>query len=187
MSTIALCSLSSNILGGLPGFVLTSADINLAAMNAVNELQNKGNNQVKTSTKALDEPKLNIIGPKGSSYVIDSLRSFMNRGLEKIPLNIIESPQSLINMHGNIKTNKKSANPPDFVIQSLSFESNSTLGSSLEMEDKEPQDKRIKLNELPTHCIHKPQVMSYIFTTPPIIGKFDIKKARELGVPRGPL
>ena len=33
----------------------------------------------------------------------------------------------------------------------------------------------------------KNQVMSYLFTTPPIPGKFNIKRALELGIPKGPL
>ena len=190
VSTIALCSLSANILGGLPGFILTSADTNLAAMNAIMESQkDKRKSNKDTSNKNIDAIKTNIIGPSGLSNVINSLRSFMNRGVEKVPLNIIESPQSLIDLSNNSNRNGRKGSP-DFFIRSIPFEMDMNKDATITYDgtnNKGKQDKRARLNEAPIHSTGNSQVMSYIFTTPPIPGKFNIVKARELGIPKGPL
>ena len=57
-------------------------------------------------------------------------------------------------------------------------------GKQQDDESEEPQMKRQKTAR--NSCIHNTCV-SYIMRTPDILGKFDIDKATELGVPRGPL
>ena len=180
---ICLTHLSHSTLAGLPGMILTSADV--ATASAVAQAKQKavasGNNESKlqpqhqptpkrtvSSSSEEHRPGLDIIGPVGIEAFVHSLRHFMRREAFDLRLHPGEYFQrrppepSAKRRKPSSKTNTKNraTEEVDFHIQSIAIHDNQ--GSNR-------------------------QVLSYIFTTPPIQGKFQLDKAKELGIPLGPL
>lgn len=185
--------MTANFIGGLPGFILTSADTNIAAMNAALEYRansQKGNQQSQHNTNShkIATPNLNVIGPIGTTGAINSLRSFMNRGVEKVPLNIYENSSKIIKLEKKNKGNSR-MNGSDFMIRSIPIDLDEINDKIENPETKydSPVFKRMRVMSDDNKLYNRGQIMSYIFTTPPIPGKFDVEKAKKLGIPKGPL
>ena len=66
-------------------------------------------------------------------------------------------------------------------------EENRTILTSQQQQQQEQSTSFHHKNEQQCHNNHSNQVLSFLFTTPPIAGKFLIEKAKALGIPKGPL
>jgi len=220
---ICVTQLTHACLGGLPGFILTSADTTSSASSdskgtKIAKLQEGSNIHKKQISEANQkiEAGLTIWGPKGSSTFINSLRHFMRR--DKFLLDIKEGPQSPQaktkngpkNMKKSKKRKKKSCMEEDdgeFRVECIpTLYTLSLPMASLETDEKKENDFKTKQNSHdkdPVTRTEEPDgqnstippnsqqytvpVQSYIFTTPPIQAKFNVQKALELGIPKGPL
>ena len=168
VTKVCLTHLSHTSVGGLPGMILTTADVAEAAMqNAIQAIADKGDRasthpKINTANST-GRPGLDIIGPKGTLSYISSLRHFMRR--DKFEMRIHEGAV-IDEGEGENKSKKRKHNNDDSTQRSFYTETiplrHKTISS----------DK---------------QILSFIFTTPPIQGKFLPHKAKELGIPSGPL
>ena len=197
---VCLTHIGHDAIGGLPGMILTSADI--ASNNSNNSKPNSTQQQQKQQRPKEEKqpgtaeqqdqsklPGLTIVGPVGTNGCIQSLRHFMRR--ESFVIYIKEGKyktDSTNNKNGNKKKKpKKDDNnkPNDTSLFVESIVTYQTLTEeSLKNEDKH-LDKRPRLNEQQEQ--RRRQVLSFLFTTPPIQGKFLADKAKALGIPPGPL
>jgi ribonuclease Z len=168
VNRIALTHLTHESIGGLPGMILTTADVAAAAMeNAKAALGSKKKEEPEC------QPGLDLIGPTGTKQFIHSLRHFMRR--EKFDLRIQEGAcyQTKKEIPKKQKPRKGQPDSESFHLQSIAFRQNNVHSSQ--------------------HTIKRPriesssEVLSFIFTTPPILGKFQIDKAKALGIPPGPM
>lgn len=66
-------------------------------------------------------------------------------------------------------------------------EENRTILTSQQQQQQQQSTSYHHKNEQQCHNNHSNQVLSFLFTTPPIAGKFLIEKAKALGIPKGPL
>ena len=202
VSTVALCSLSANMIGGLPGFILTSADTNVVALKAALEYRSmkqsqqpkqRGDGSSKKKKEGPPEVSMNLIGPSGTHDLVNSLRHFMDRGVSKVPLNVFENMSGII----DVTSHQNKSQHTDFEITGIPIRLKAgTTCNNLDTADdyhEGPNEKRARLEakdemDVDTTAIEaKSQYMSYVFKTPSIPGKLDVKKAKELGIPRGPL
>lgn len=141
-------------------------------------------------------PDLEIVGPEGTRTFLHSLRHFMRR--DRFKVHAHEGKYDSSTQHGNKNKNesvaqkkkkakrKKSKGGDDknyeqeigFNVKSIpiSYEPNNVI--------QHPEQCDESYNLPPS--ITK-QAVSYLFTTPPIPGKFLIDKAQALNVPRGPM
>ena len=165
--------LSHSTLAGLPGIILTSADVmaTAAVSNAKQAAEAKNSSTAPKNPKAPkrpispddSKPGLDIIGPKGIDSFIHSLRHFMRREAFEIRVHVGEhSQREQVNTSNKLKRRKTSKNDTssneDFYVQSIVCD-----GASHQT------------------------TLSYLFVTPPVQGKFLIEKAKEIGIPPGPL
>ena len=179
---VCLTHLSHETVGGLPGMILSTADVAAAAMeNARAALASKqaalasANNPRQASLPPVQElkPGLSIVGPTGSKAFVHSLRHFMRR--DKFELHVHEGNYAQPRTKDMTKvSNKKKASrySESFTVQSFAFEE---VRSNVSCGSKRPRSDRTD------------EYMSFIFTSPPVLGKFLIEKAKALNVPRGPL
>lgn len=194
VDTVLLTQASSyEQVGGLPGFILTSADANSEVGGPMMKKKNKkGNltdnnnnrsNQTKKSKKRKrdrnsveeydeeedeeDNCDLKIIGPRGTCNFLSCIRHFVRRDHFRI-----KSYEGYYSNLFSAKKNGKSNNNQQqiklrktngFYIQSIPITS-STSG-------KEE--------------IHQVFTQSFILSTPRIQGKFLVEKAKALGIPPG--
>ena len=213
VNRVCLTHIGHDTLGGLPGMILTTADVvdsiardirgskknNSSVMNATqgddttgeqagrkddgeyfdhnNIVVDRKRNGSLISNGDEKTPDLEIIGPEGINTFLHALRHFMRRdrfsihaheGQYDSSLNNIKSPSSV--------SRKKKAKGKDANVSS------------------DCQDIAFRVKSIPIAysvpdepTTMMKQAVSYLFTTPPIPGKFLIDKARVLGVPRGPL
>lgn len=179
--------------GGLPGMILTTADVaESVAMNFL-ESQNDGNNGKKQQQRSnrlkrngslvSDEgnegmPDLEIIGPAGTKEFLHSLRHFMRRDRFNVHVHEGNFDSSLLR---SISSEK---HPP----KKKTKKNKSKITSN---DDIEFAVKAIPIGynveDSGTSKDFTKQAVSFIFTTPPIPGKFLIEKANALKIPRGPL
>jgi len=178
VTRVCLTHIGHDAIGGLPGMVLTTADVAIAAAASVAALQ--GESTTPAKRKAPDEEEndmvgLDVVGPEGTQAFLHSLRHFMRR--DKFQLRVKEGlyrqmpGESLTRNKATKRSRKKGKNTDidqGFYVQTIPlvhrWSRKSASGSMIET-----------------------QVLSFIFTTPPIPGKFLPDKARELGIPPGPL
>ena len=168
VTTVCLTHLSHTSVGGLPGMILTTADVAEAAMqNAIQAIAAKGNVATKhpkcNTSNDSDKPGLQIIGPEGTLSYISSLRHFMRR--EKFDVRIHEGA-----VFDKGERNNKS--------KKRKIDNDNSIQSSFYTETIPLRHKTIAFDK---------EILSFIFTTPPIQGKFLPQKAKELGIPPGPL
>ena len=168
LNRICLTHLSHDSIGGIPGMILTAADIIKAAVDSA-----------KTALTAAKKPRrseylpgLDLIGPVGTHKFVSSLRHFMRR--DSFQLKIHEGEYSQSKNDGPKKRKKGSKNDGSFLVQSIVCQTN-----GFQLSD-EVSSKRRRLDA--NH-----QAISYIFTTPRIQGKFLVERAIALGIPKGPL
>jgi ribonuclease Z len=118
-------------------------------------------------------PGLDVIGPAGTQQFIHSLRHFMRRDAYQVTVREGAYAQTCNNISKKRKRNGE-VNEEYFSIESivcLQKRDSKTTGTS-------PQE--------PSHGLKK-QVLSFLFTSPPIQGKFLTDRAKSLGIPPGPL
>lgn len=214
VNRVCLTHIGHDTLGGLPGMILTTADVVdsiardirgskkniVSVVNAThgddtttvehaggkddgeyfdhnNIVVDRKRNGSLISNGDEKTPDLEIIGPEGISTFLHALRHFMRRdrfsihaheGQYDSSLNNIKAPSSI--------SRKKKAKGKDTNVssdcQDIAFRVKS-IPIAFSVPDQ------------PTTTMK--QAVSYLFTTPPIPGKFLIDKALALGVPRGPL
>lgn len=149
---------------------------------------------------------LEIIGPIGTKKFVHALRHFMHRGMTKLPINIREGSflsTGTLNstMHADKKKKQQGTVAGDFVIRSIPFmyedeDDKSRTNAEIEVNDFEgrsrltqPLEKKARIDDTlsPTASAKMKHGNSFLFTTQRIPGKFNAKRAKELGIPRGPL
>lgn len=149
--------------------ILTAADVISDAVSSAKAALEKKKPQ-KTEEYL---PGLDLIGPVGTQRFVSSLRHFMRR--DSFYVKIHEGAYTQPKNGGPKKRKKGNATEGSFEVQSIVCEINDLYHRS-----NGDSAKRQRLDKM-----H--QVMSYIFTTPPIQGKFLLERAKELGIPKGPL
>jgi ribonuclease Z len=175
VNRVCLTHLSHSTLGGLPGMILTSADVMVNSAIAVakhkaekknshghvsNDSQQSEKKRQLTPTGEL--PGIDILGPAGTDAFIHSLRHFMRREAFRLTVHTGECSQQP-------STDKPTKRPK----------------SSKTCQGIEQQDFYVQT--VPCDLGDGRQALSFIFTSPPIPGKFLIQKAIALNIPRGPL
>jgi ribonuclease Z len=193
VQAVCLTDLGHDTIGGLPGLILTASDTAAAssveaAKAAVTKTNAQGNGGGDGGTTADPPPPnittlsgLDLIGPTGTQAFVHSLRHFMRR--DKFPLRVQEG--FLDNIRPAVKQTKRmkkgvgDAEQLGFSIQSLGFMEKSTR---TRLSKKRPRDDGAQETER-----YSREKLSFLFTTPPVPGKFMPEKAAALGVPKGPL
>ena len=214
VNRICITHVGHDTLGGLPGMILTSADVvdNVAKeMIQKNHVANKkdtttaNNNRKRNYNGSLisnsneeDIPAdLEIVGPNGIKIFLHSLRHFMRRDRFKVNAHEGYYDSSALQNNNAVSTNqqkksrtkkkrkKENSNEEQtfgFAVKSIPISYNSYAqypqhyDTTSIIQDQSSQPPSITK-----------QAISYIFTTPPLPGKFLINKAIELNIPRGPL
>ncbi len=166
--------------------ILTTADVAEAAAIEFKQNNAKGgdHNKRKASSMLTNDgiPDLEIVGPSGTKSFLHSLRHFMRRDRFNVHTyegdfdssKVLNNTTQMQHETANKRAKKK--------IQKDNEETSFTVKSI-------PVNYTVEANgseSTQTQQITK-QAISYIFTTPPIPGKFLIEKARKLNVPMGPL
>ncbi len=145
-------------------------------------------------------PNLEVVGPVGITTFLHSLRHFMRRDRFKVYAHEGHYDSSADNngtfaasrTSNKRKTSKKKmkgncssgdCEEIGFNVKSIpiSYGDNDDDASCKNLDHADQQDRS---SQTPPRL---KQAVSYLFTTPPIPGKFLIDKAQALGVPRGPL
>jgi ribonuclease Z len=179
VKAVCLTHLGHEAIGGLPGVILTSADSAASAaaekiVQQQKQLTPKTTNQIEKNAVL---PNLHLIGPLGTQTFIHSLRHFMRR--EQFQLDIHEGIVQDLNL-GPRKSQKRN----DYTTESFTITSIVCTIDDVVEPNTSPKHSRKRPH--PEERIPK-QVLSFIFTTPKVPGKFLPDKAMELGVPKGPL
>jgi len=146
--------------------ILTTADVAEAAMqNAIHANATKGQETTRQpmNDSTNEKPGLDIIGPKGTHAYLHSLRHFMRR--EKFQMRIHEGAY-LDENESNQKSKKRMRDHVDLIRRGFYIETIPLFHQSGPVEI---------------------QILSFLIKTPPIQGKFLPQKAKELGIPPGPL
>jgi ribonuclease Z len=196
---ICLTHLQHDAMGGLPGMILTSADVrkHMTAMDAVRKnpklsstaspssISDENRQQLLQSKKCTQYkdaalgPELQLIGPTGTKSFIRSLRHFMQR--DEFRIDIHEGTYSWSNGRhaggntGNADKKRKigiKETEESWYIESIVAHYQRSSDETV-LNTNQDTDTR--------------QVLSFLFTTPSIPGKFLAEKAVALGIPRGPL
>ena len=164
--------------GGLPGMILTSSDIALSAWESING---------STGTPETMLDGLTVMGPPGTGAFMNSLRNFVKRS--RFPVQVHEGEYTCPCGVGEAGTNQKKKKKQKAPIETNPFEIGiTTLVANYAWErtlcklDESRKRSHDQLTEGPRLA-----ACSFKFTTPPILGKFLVDHAKELGVPHGPL
>jgi len=199
---VCLTHIGHDAIGGLPGMILTVADSVDTTTTALHRMStttttttanhvNAGEKR-KISEKDDDaRPGLEIVGPQGTTGFLQSLRHFMRRDRFQIAIHDkgpYESSKAINNGDSTMrskgkkskkknKKNEHTAVPEGFAVQSI------PIPYTYESPDARSQGNQ----QVETSATTTVEVVSYVFTTPPIPGKFQANKAKELGIPPGPL
>jgi len=141
---VCLTHLSHTSIGGLPGLILTSADVQASSsgseyqrsqpdQSAEDEGKNGSNGDIPLSPN-IEQPQqrtwrgLDLIGPTGTQAFVNSLSHFMNRDRFQLRVSEGGSQTILADSHGNNIKNRKRRKKPSasavacgFTVTSLSF------------------------------------------------------------------
>ncbi|CAJ1907227.1 unnamed protein product [Cylindrotheca closterium] len=170
MNRICLTHLSHDSIGGIPGMILTAADVLQDAVSSAKAaLVHNNKKPQKPEESAL--PGLHLLGPVGTQKFVSSLRHFMRR--DSFQVKVHEGAYSQPKNGGPKKRKKGSKNEGAYDVQSIVCHTNDFHRS-----EDSTKRQRLETND---------QALSYIFTTPPIQGKFLVERAIALGIPKGPL
>lgn len=170
VSRVCLTDLSHKTLGGLPGMILTSADTLDSTLKNVAQsitLGNESGPKKRKAPSADEDLGLVLVGPQGTKDFIGSLRHFMRRDKFKIQIHEgaytqAESSQQRKPASGKKRGRRREvADSEAFLVQTIPF-SHTVNGVGVE-------------------------IVSFVFRTQPIQGKFMIDRAKAIGIPPGPL
>ena len=191
---VCLTSLGHESLGGLPGFILTSADASeVARTNAIQKMANANTNihhggtkrkisslggDAKADSGTQKVPSLDVIGPVGTKAFLHSLRHFMRRDKFLVTphegqydgCGDSEGAGAFKGKAGKKKKKRQEMNAGHIRVQSI------PLSYSVPAPDSANGSRTISL-----------PASSYIFTTPNVVGQFRPDKATALGIPPGPI
>jgi ribonuclease Z len=157
------------------------------------------NNTDQRNGGTLSLSGLELIGPSGTQAYVRSLRHFVRRDDFKVTIReghyqlAPAVSQEVVSRDNRLNKKKRKK-------QSHTASASSTM----EEQQQQPSTNYFGVQTIPlsyqiptltsttttttTTKTTKPvQVISYLFTTPPISGKFLVEKAKELGIPPGPL
>jgi ribonuclease Z len=171
--------------------ILTTSDVVASAMeNAKAAIKPAAKQNAKGATKpaatenarAAIKPEsssrdnshgIDVIGPSGTQKFMLSLRHFMRRDAFEVR---VREGSYFQNSGEKIKKRKQkgTGNEGSFHVQSIAC--------VLENSEESILHPRKRLRTEGSN-----QVLSFVFTTPPIQGKFLVDKAKALGIPPGPL
>ena len=197
VNQVCLTHIGYTATGGLPGMILTSADAAQASATALEQngqgasadVNGNGNGRGRGNKEIVGTLKL--IGPVGLKGFVHSLRFFMRR--DRFPLTIHEGDyhsvsktgDGLNSRHGKGKgkTKKRKKVGEDANANATANEEDTSEDLGLFGITSIPMKKAVKT----FYGEEETCICSYLFTTTPIAGKFQIQKARELGIPPGPL
>ena len=124
MTTDRLTHIAHDAIGGLPGMVLTMADVGIAAAANAAQASIQGAMPTKCKTEEDGIPGLDILGPRGTQAFPHSLRHFMRR--DKFQMRVKEGEYH--QRPGDAPTNKPSninekgppvADPEVFYVQTV--------------------------------------------------------------------
>ena len=195
MQAICLTQISHETVGGLPGFLLTSSDI-----HSLNEEEQKGNQQAAAAAEdeiptlidrkqpshwpfcTLRSPEekahIHLFGPMGVKAYLESLYHFARRPTFKVHAYegaVDLAPSTPISKEKQSKKKKDTLEPVRFSVSCLPFEEEIGDDGIERTGRKRPRDG------------FRRKTLSYLYTTPPLLGRFLPQQAQELGVPKGPL
>ena len=230
VNRVCLTHIGHEAVGGLPGMILTTADVVDSVVREMQANTNKkrgggldasgsnnssndnrryaGNNNNSSQKGNTDDrkrnfgslisndkegtPDLEIVGPDGTTTFLHSLRHFMRRDRFKVHAHEGRYDSSLnknyvssgVTAKKKAKRKKSKGNDNNdneeigFNVKSIpiSYDANCQQPKSYDESDPAAQS-----------VANTKQAVSYLFTTPPIPGKFLIDKAKALNVPRGPM
>ena len=168
VNQICLTHVGYDATGGLPGMILTSADAAQASYSST-----------EGGTKNGIVGTLKLIGPNGLKGFIHSLRHFVRR--DRFPLSIYEGEQNweakpgdgLNSTSGKGKKRKKSGSDDSECSKDMGLFGVTSIPTKRMMQTFYGKEET--------------SVCSYLFRTAPIAGKFQIKKAKALQIPPGPM
>ena len=197
VSRVCLTHLGPEAVGGLPGFILTASD----AIGPVPAVASDSDSAAPSSRKRKDQPRshsgtdprpgLDVLGPPGTARFLHSLRHFMKR--DRFRVTVREGAYD-----GTCSP------PPSEAATALAWtgampkktrklETRGERESNRKGDAGSPGGGSFRIQSIPITTSCPPQfrseitVCSYVFTTPPIAGKFRPEKAKALGIPPGPL
>jgi ribonuclease Z len=178
VNQVCLTHIDFSSTGGLPGMILTSADAALASQNS--------------GLDTLDSPKnksdgvagtLKIIGPIGTKDYIHSLRHFIKRDRFTLTVhegeyeNIAKEGHGIVSRYTKGKKRKHCSDDEDgaddmgiFSVKTL------PMKQKLEVWTSNSNVSTVEVG-----------ITSFIFKTTPMKGKFQVDKAKKMGIPPGPL
>lgn len=185
---VCLTHLSHRSVGGLPGMILTMSDVAALSTENLKGLIAEDKRNLMPSPNIENDAKMeslqdgiDLVGPHGTQAWLHTLRHFMRR--DKFLIKVHEGAVSDLKLGGVQKkrkrSNKKSDTEPlGYSIRSLHFHTSSR---------KRSHPTGNKDGKLQFESSHDQNRLCFLFTTPPIQGRFQPEKAAELGVPKGPL
>jgi len=185
VNRICITHIGHEALGGMPGMILTTADVaEAAAIEFKQQNNDKGGEHIKrtaSSTMLSNDgiPDLEIVGPVGTKTFLHSLRHFMRR--DRFNVHTYEGQFDSSKLNNTSQRHVGHANKRAKKKMQKDSEENSFSVESIPVSYTVVSNQPTQSQEITKH------VMSYVFTSPPIPGKFLIEKARELNVPMGPL
>jgi len=163
---ICLTHIGHDAIGGLCGFVLTSADIVSSA----------------TEDGVECRESLSLLGPKGLSDFCRSIRYFMKR--DRFTLDVHEDHPYHLKCAENIVDSSSGRKNRGKKRKKIEAEAESTAQNNFFGIHSIPMKR--KVFTLQKEEVEIP-ILSYIFSTQKIPGKFQIEKAKALKIPPGPL
>ncbi|KAL3911724.1 MAG: hypothetical protein SGILL_007170, partial [Bacillariaceae sp.] len=217
---VCITSLKPDAMAGLPGMILTAADVGTtqqaAATAAVEAKRQKVANGSVANGSTLPSqheqrkqpapgdgsedvsnnplPGLQLIGPTGTKAFVRSLRHFMRR--ESFYMDIQEGayqqkkppPKANDKQKRKKGGTKKQQDQDAWSIQSIALylDDESIKSRSNVVASVKSQSAGTTTNDN-LNVPERRQVLSFLFTTPPVLGRFLADKAKELGIPKGPL
>ncbi|KAL3822251.1 hypothetical protein ACHAXA_005884 [Cyclostephanos tholiformis] len=219
---VCLTHIGHDTLGGLPGMILTTADVvhSIARDNNVRTSSKRvniaraaddangrvvdrgsfddgiddrggGGSLISNGDEGGDDdddddddggiPDLEIIGPGGIDAFLRSLRHFMRRDRFRVHVHEGMYDSSLDRRNGSSASfnGRRKAKRKKIVGGGGDVDETNTNGFDV-------RSIPVSYSITSSHTTTK-QAVSYLFTTPPLPGRFLVDRARALGVPRGPL
>jgi ribonuclease Z len=216
---VCLTHLRPDAMAGLPGMILTAADVGVtrhaaatAAAAAGEAKKRRKPATTKPATTAVGVPPneegrsdghqnnplpgLQLIGPTGTKAFVRSLRHFMRR--ESFHMDIQEGSykqdpankkddQKKRKMGSTKKQQQQQQDQDAWSIQTIVSLLDDTSGNMDPNHHHSTTTSSDHTTAATDSTLPRRDVLSFLFTTPPVLGRFLADKATELGIPKGPL